>query len=424
MTDAIEKAAQGFARAHPETEANAAAPALDKTKKATKQREKNLVGSVDRRHLRKSGRTELWGIRCRPGFKEECQKIARELGVFDSEWAEQSFRGGHRCASRGQVVIVLRGLAIIIGLGAIAAVTHGTVLATGGYGWNTPASFYIALGCVQAGLAMALGAGMVRGILPKLAAVVLLVMCEAANFLATVDLQLTAAEDAAAPIHDAAAKRASAEAWVTRLDRDDRVRRAEATAAKVQSDAMAKSAEKGCAANCRAVLEAQVREVTTAVEEARQSLQLEQRQARTALDKAPLPPSATPLADKTGWQAWMIDLLKVGFRGFAVSIGAAILLAAGTHRWGGKCIRTYALAALVPETSATKLRVVSKQSAAGDVHDWVVDRLVATEDVSVPFRDLYMDYESVVPAKKLCSARAGRLRSTSRRGLRRHRCLR
>ena len=113
-------------------------------------------------------------------------------------------------------MIVLRGLAIIIGLGAIAAVTHGTVLATGGYGWNTPASFYIALGCVQAGLAMALGAGMVRGILPKFAAVLLLVMCEAANFLATVDLQLTAAEDAAAPIHDAAAKRASAEAWVAR----------------------------------------------------------------------------------------------------------------------------------------------------------------------------------------------------------------
>ena len=60
----------------------------------------------------------------------------------------------------------------------------------------------------------------------------------------------------------------------------------------------------------------------------------------------------------------------------------------------GKCIEPRGLAALVPETSATKLRVVSKQSAAGDVHDWVVDRLVATEDASVPFRDLYMDYET------------------------------
>ena len=291
-------------------------------------------------------------------------------------------------------MILIRAALIIIGLGAIAAVTHGTVLATGGYGWNTPASFYIALGCVQAGLAMALGASMVRGILPKLAAVVLLLMCEAANFLATVDLQLAAAEDAAAPIHNAAAARKTAEAWVARLDRDDRVERAEASAAKVQADAMAKSAEKGCAANCRQVLEAQVREAMAGVDEARQSLQLEQRQARVALDKAPVAPSATPLADKTGWQAWMIDLLKVGFRGFAVSIGAAILLAAGTHRWGGKVGEPRGLAALVPETSATKLRIVSKQPAAGDVHDWVVDRFVATEDASVPFRDLYMDYET------------------------------
>ena len=88
MTDAIEKAAQGFARSILQLK-RPAAP--DKSKKATKQREKTLVGSVDRRHLRKSGRTELWGIRCRPGLKEECQKIARELGMFDSEWAEQIF---------------------------------------------------------------------------------------------------------------------------------------------------------------------------------------------------------------------------------------------------------------------------------------------------------------------------------------------
>jgi hypothetical protein len=95
MTDAIEKAASSFSKARSiltlKRKDDAAAPALDKTKKATIQREKNLIGSVDRRHLRKSGRTELWGIRCRPGLKEECQKIARELGVFDSEWAEQVF---------------------------------------------------------------------------------------------------------------------------------------------------------------------------------------------------------------------------------------------------------------------------------------------------------------------------------------------
>ncbi len=103
MTDAIKKveqAANSFMRSF---KALKQPTAPDKSHKATKKREKELVASVDRRHLRKSGRTELWGIRCRPDLKEECKKIARELGMFDSEWAEQVFEAAiaaHRGAKK------------------------------------------------------------------------------------------------------------------------------------------------------------------------------------------------------------------------------------------------------------------------------------------------------------------------------------
>ena len=70
---------------------------------------------------------------------------------------------------------------------------------------------------------------------------------------------------------------------------------------------------------------------TAAVADAQSSLQLEKRQASAALASAPLPGSATPLADRLGVQPWTLDLLYVGFRGFAVAAGAAIVLAYGAH---------------------------------------------------------------------------------------------
>lgn len=87
MTDEIDKGARSFAEARKRLQLGA----TDKSKKATKEREKALIGNTDRRHLRKSGRTILWGIRCRPELKAECKRIAAELQMLDSEWAEQIF---------------------------------------------------------------------------------------------------------------------------------------------------------------------------------------------------------------------------------------------------------------------------------------------------------------------------------------------
>src|SRR5215470_6118446 len=85
--NAIDKGARSFADARKRLMGGS----TDKSKKATKEREKALIGNTDKRHLRKTGRTEFWGIRCRPGLKAECKKIAADLGMLDSEWAEQIF---------------------------------------------------------------------------------------------------------------------------------------------------------------------------------------------------------------------------------------------------------------------------------------------------------------------------------------------
>jgi hypothetical protein len=59
--------------------------------KETKKRGEEVVAAAPGNRLKKSGRTDLWGIRCKPEVKEKCQAIAREVGKDYSEWAEELF---------------------------------------------------------------------------------------------------------------------------------------------------------------------------------------------------------------------------------------------------------------------------------------------------------------------------------------------
>jgi hypothetical protein len=277
------------------------------------------------------------------------------------------------------MIVLIRALAILVGLATIAAVGHGTVMSTGGYSIENNAPLYIALAAVQAVLALSLGVIHRRG------------------FLATANLQLSALETHAAPIHEAEAKRRAAEVLVARLDRDDRVERAELALREARTDATAKSTAPGCGQNCRATLAKSVDDATSAVDAARQSLQLEQRQARAALDKAPIPGSATPLADRTGWQAWVIDLSLVGLRGFGLSLGAALCLAIGAHtrreanpvkppiKLGGNVV------AIAP-----RARLPVK---IGDVDAFLLDHVAPEQGARVSWAELFIRYRTWCEAK-------------------------
>ena len=95
---AIDKAAMSFAAARNKLKLPGF---LDKSAKATKARQTAQTKNIDQRHTTRTGRTELWGLRCRPGLKEESQAIAKELGIPVAEWAEGIFEAAIAAHKRG-----------------------------------------------------------------------------------------------------------------------------------------------------------------------------------------------------------------------------------------------------------------------------------------------------------------------------------
>lgn len=188
-------------------------------------------------------------------------------------------------------MIALRVLAAVAGLGILAAVAHVTIDATGGYGWDTNAPLTIALA-----VGVALGAPIMSLCRPVLAVALFLALLagELYGFGATASWHVANLEAHAAPIHDAEAKHKAAIDRVARLERDNRGERAEHALGNAQADARAKSTAPDCGKGCIATLAKTVDGATAAIGEARESLQLELRQARGALGDAPLPGSASP----------------------------------------------------------------------------------------------------------------------------------
>jgi hypothetical protein len=99
-----------------------------------------------------------------------------------------------------------------------------------------------------------------------------------------------------------------------------------------------KSAERGCRENCRQLLQAQVdaaaAEVTSAqaaLDAAKVKAEGELTTARAALANIKAPQSATPLADRIGVPAWIIDLLQSALGSIAANGLACCLLLFGAH---------------------------------------------------------------------------------------------
>lgn len=306
------------------------------------------------------------------------------------------------------MITLLRTLAIVAGILAIGAVTYGTVLATGGLYTHT-APLYIALGGLQIVIAMAFGI-MPSG-LYKIAGVLVLIACELATFIGTANLQLADVEARAAPVHDAAAKRKAAEEWVARLDRDDRIQRAEKAASDARSEAIEASKAKTCATNCKATLAKAVEDAGAAVINARQSLQIEQQQARALLATTPLPGSENALAEKLGLSASTVDLLFVGFRGFAVAFGAAMLLAVGAHprqrpetgnaKPAAPAAAPVAPAVIVERAPTNVVKLPAVRAAPLSVVDFGADSLEPAPGDTLDFDDFFNAYVAAAEARRL-----------------------
>lgn len=241
----------------------------------------------------------------------------------------------------------LRAVAFIVGLALLAATAHVTIAHSGGYG--TPHSvltFAIAAG-VGVG-ALCIGAAWAvrrKGVARWLVAAIL--AGEAFGFLMTAERLVTGRDALQAPLR--AAQEAFDKARLRVEDAATAVSRAPAISprlsaaeiAKAAADAavVAKSAERGCAENCRKLLQAQVDAAALKVEQARAEIARERQRsegelasARAALDRIKPPASASPLADRIGIPAWLLDLLTAALGSMAANGLACGLIAFAAHR--------------------------------------------------------------------------------------------
>src|SRR5262249_7292945 len=117
-----------------------------------------------------------------------------------------------------------------------------------------------------------------------------------------------------------------------------RLEKAEVDKAAADRAVLEKSSERGCLANCRQLLQAQVDAAASEVEKARGEMGEARSKAVTELEKAgaalpamKAPISPTPLADRSGIPAWIIDLVSAALGSLAANGLACCLLMFGAH---------------------------------------------------------------------------------------------
>lgn len=238
---------------------------------------------------------------------------------------------------------MMRVIAGLVGAVLLLACAHVTIVHTGGYelpqAWLTLAiAAGIAVGSIALGIAWAGG----RRPLALCLAVAILAG-EVFAVVGNAERLVTQREGAQAPVRAVFAQRDEFDARLRRLQAErtaltsPRVASADA-ALKAANQAVAdKAAEKSCAANCRALLEEQVKRAREDVKEARSELaalegkkDAEIMDAQAARAAWKMPASGSPLADRLGWSPWVLDLLMAGLMSVSANgLGAGLLAFAG-----------------------------------------------------------------------------------------------
>jgi hypothetical protein len=243
--------------------------------------------------------------------------------------------------------VIPRAIAITLGVLLLAAGAHVTIEATGGYG--TPHSYVtmavaagVAGGSIFGGMAYAAGRHLLTA-----SFVACIIAGELFGFLQSANRLVAGTEATQAPLREhaeaysKAAKRVEvAKAAVDKLPlTSERLTKAEAAKKAADDAVVSKAAEKGCRENCRQLLQAQADAAATEIAAARSALDSSNQRARdelaaarSALAGQRAPQSATPLSDRTGIPAWLLDLFGAGFGAVAANGLAACLMIFGGHQ--------------------------------------------------------------------------------------------
>jgi hypothetical protein len=169
---------------------------------------------------------------------------------------------------------------------------------------------------------------------------------EAYGMAATAERLIAGREEAQAPLRGLAEDRARAQRHVdeaTRAKADlpvssPRLERALADKAATDAAVVSKSAERGCVENCRKLLQAQVDAAEQEVARAREEISRKASDAALAIANAKrdleamrVPASAAPLADRLGWEPWVLDLVVAALGSVAANGLACFLIVYGAH---------------------------------------------------------------------------------------------
>ena len=240
---------------------------------------------------------------------------------------------------------IARGLAALVGCGIIGCVVHAAVMASGGYGAPSAPLMIglgvgLAVGSLSVGVAWHNGHRGIAGCL-----VAALVAGEAWSLFLTAERTIAHRELQQRPLREelqayarAIERVRSAKAVDLAPTTSERLQKAEAAKTPGDTAVVGKAGEKGCLANCRQLLQAQVDAAALELENARAELRAsaakvegELATARAELSAMNEPASATPLADRLGLEGWQVDVAAAALASLAANGLAAFLLAFAAH---------------------------------------------------------------------------------------------
>lgn len=232
----------------------------------------------------------------------------------------------------------------LAGCALIATAAHVIIMTTGGYSnAHAPLAIAIAAGVAIGSIAIGI-AWKDRRFAVATAIAFCLVAGEAYTMIATAERVVVSREAAAEPARLIAVQRAAAQKRLDEAkaaipgDTSARITAAQASIDRAETAVATEASKKGCASNCRALLNKAVDDAKSemaaaraALVEGKKSAQRGIADAEAALAKVPAPKSETPLADKLGLEGWTLDLLAAGLASLAANGLGAALLAFGAH---------------------------------------------------------------------------------------------
>ncbi|MEM6496031.1 MAG: hypothetical protein AAF709_04815 [Pseudomonadota bacterium] len=308
----------------------------------------------------------------------------------------------------------IRGLAIVAGCAILVATAHVIIEHTGGYGSDNAVLTMAITGGIMVG-ALAIGDALARG--HRVMAILIglcLVSAELFGLIGTGERYVAMREERQAPIRmqernidKARQKLQDARAALSAAPTTSaRLQTALAAEKAVDATVARDAAKKGCASNCRKLLDKQIAKASAEVIAARAEIRQQRRRlandveaASAALAALPSPTKAATLADRLGIARWMMDLIIAALGSLAANGLGATLLAYGAHASDRKPkANAETEHASVEKAASTAKNARTNPPAIADEHEHISTFAQACFDhdpgARATFNDMMMAYQT------------------------------